>query len=152
MGKIERITETKPAYQVKWDAIGIGASLACALHCVLLPLIFTTLSLFGIELLENVLLEVLTVSVSIIAGGWAIWRGYRHQHRQRSVLVYFLIGLLLMITGNFAGHGSLEIGFKITGAVLLITAHITNWRGCRDCRTHASSIVSDRTTANAVVR
>jgi hypothetical protein len=141
MEKTERITETKPAYQVKWDAIGIGASLACAFHCVLLPLIFTTLSLFGIELLKNVFLEVLTVSVSIIAGGWAIWRGYRHQHRQKSVLVYFLTGLVLMITGNFAGHGSLEIGFKIVGAVLLITAHITNWRGCRDCETHTSSIV-----------
>ncbi|MBP1650204.1 MAG: MerC mercury resistance protein, partial [Bacteroidetes bacterium] len=28
-----------------WDAIGIGASLACAIHCVVLPLIFTTLTL-----------------------------------------------------------------------------------------------------------
>ncbi|PSL23766.1 MerC domain-containing protein [Chitinophaga ginsengisoli] len=140
MEKRERITGTKPAYQVKWDAIGIGASLACAVHCVLLPVIFTTFSLFGVEILENVFLEVLTVLVSMTAGGWAIWRGYIRLHRQKAVLVYFATGLLLMVAGNFVSAVSLEMGLKIIGAILVITAHIKNWRGCRDCETHTSSI------------
>lgn len=140
MEKTERITETKSAYQAKWDAIGIGASLACAVHCVLLPVIFTTLSLFGVEILENVFLEILIVGVSISAGGWAIWRGYKRMHRQKAVLVYFVVGLLLMITGNFVAYEPLEMGLKIVGAILLITAHIRNWRGCRDCEVHTSSI------------
>ncbi|WP_149695643.1 MerC domain-containing protein [Chitinophaga sp. CF418] len=140
MEKTDRITGIKSAYQVKWDAIGIGASLACAVHCVLLPVIFTAFSLFGVEILKNVFLEVLTVFVSMTAGGWAIWKGYMRLHRQKAVLVYFIAGLLLMITGNFISFTPLEMGFKITGAILLITAHIRNWRGCRDCETHASSI------------
>ncbi|MCF6404518.1 MerC domain-containing protein [Chitinophaga filiformis] len=140
MEKIDRIAGTKPAYQVKWDAIGIGASLACAVHCVLLPVIFTTFSLFGVEILKNVFLEVLTVLVSMTAGGWAIWKGYMRLHRQKAVLVYFLAGLLLMIAGNFAGAVPLEMGLKIIGAILLITAHIRNWRGCRECETHTSAI------------
>lgn len=140
MQKTERIIGTKPRYQVKWDAIGIGASLACAVHCVLLPIIFTTLSLFGVEILENPFLEVLTVSVSMGAGGWAIWKGYKRLHRQKAVLIYFWAGLLLMISGNFIGHGPLEACFKIGGAILVITAHVRNWRGCRACEVHTSSI------------
>lgn len=136
MEKTERTTAVKPVYQVKWDAIGIGASLACAVHCVLLPVIFTTLSLFGVEILENVFLEVLTVLVTISAGGWAIWKGYMRLHRQRAVLVCFVIGLLLMISGNFVDPAPVEMGFKITGAILIITAHIRNWRGCRECTRH----------------
>jgi len=140
MEKTDRITGMRPAYQVKWDAIGIGASLACAVHCVLLPVIFTTFSLFGIEILENTFLEVLTVSVSMTAGGWAIWKGYMRLHRQKAVLVYFAAGLLLMIGGNFVNIVPLEMALKISGAILLITAHIRNWRGCRDCEAHTSSI------------
>jgi len=140
MEKTERFTRTKPAYQAKWDAIGIGASLACTIHCVLLPVIFTTFSLFGVEILENVFLEVLTVLVSMTAGGWAIWRGYMRLHKQKAVLVYFVAGLLLMIAGNFASIVSMEMGLKIVGAILLVTAHIRNWRGCRECETHTSSI------------
>ncbi|MBW8683120.1 MerC domain-containing protein [Chitinophaga rhizophila] len=131
--------EAGQAYEMKWDAIGIGASLACAIHCILLPVIFTTLTLFDIDILENVYLEVLTVFVSMSIGGWAIWRGYKRLHGQKSVLFYFAAGLLLMIAGNFI-HGSvIEMGLKFGGAALLITAHIKNWKSCRGCEVHTSN-------------
>jgi hypothetical protein len=122
---------TKSTYEGKWDAIGIGASLACAIHCVLLPVLFTTLTLFGIEILENPLLEVLTILVSMGAGGWAIWRGYIRLHRKKPVLVYFITGLVLMIAGNFFHHMYPEMCLKITGAGLIISAHIMNWKASR---------------------
>jgi MerC mercury resistance protein len=40
-----------------WDAIGIGASLACAIHCALLPLFFSSLPLMGINILHNTQFE-----------------------------------------------------------------------------------------------
>jgi len=30
-------------WKVNWDALGVGASLACAIHCAVLPLILTSL-------------------------------------------------------------------------------------------------------------
>jgi len=120
-------------YQVKWDAIGIGASLACAIHCVLLPVIFTTITLSGIEILENPYLEGLTLLVSMSVGGWAIWRGYRKLHHQKNLLIYFFTGLMLMITGNFVTYMPAEMSLKIIGALLLITAHIKNLRACKHC-------------------
>jgi len=35
------------------DKVGIGASLLCAIHCALLPVLFTTLPLMGVELLKS---------------------------------------------------------------------------------------------------
>jgi hypothetical protein len=142
MENIERIKGNRPSYEIKWDAIGIGASLACAVHCVLLPVIFTTLTLFGVDILENMFLEIVTVLVSMGAGGWAIWRGYRRLHRQKAVLLYFAIGLLMMVSGNFIEAAPLEMGLKILGAVLMITAHVKNWRGCRGCEVHSSSMAA----------
>jgi hypothetical protein len=135
----ERHQENGHAYEMKWDAIGIGASLACAIHCVLLPVIFTTLTLFDIDILKNVMLEVLTIVVSMSIGGWAIWKGYKRVHGQKSVVVYFGIGLTLMIAANFIHGSAFEMGLKLIGATLLITAHIKNWRGCRNCEVHTSS-------------
>ncbi|MCK7553575.1 MerC domain-containing protein [Chitinophaga sedimenti] len=118
----------KAVYQQKWDMISMGASLACAIHCVLLPVLFTTLPLFGMEILENVYLEVLTIMVSLIVGGRAIWRGYRLHHGRVSLLMCFLFGMGLMISGNFV-HGSLlEVVAKLGGAVIVVWAHFRNWQ------------------------
>lgn len=123
----------KSAYQQKWDMISIGASLACMVHCVLLPVLFTTLPLFGIEILENIWLELLTIAVSMAVGGWALWKGYRHTHGRAVVLAWFAAGMLLMIAGNFTGGGPWEMAAKLAGAVLIITAHIRNWKWSRNC-------------------
>lgn len=123
-------------YQIKWDAIGIGASLACAIHCVLLPVIFTTVTLFDIEILENHWLEMFTLLVSMSVGGWAIWRGYRKHHHQKLLLIYFFAGLILMTAGNFVTYTPAEMLMKMTGAILIITAHIKNWRACEQCEVH----------------
>ena len=43
--------------KVNWDALGITASVACAIHCALLPLFFSTLPLFGINIIHNTAFE-----------------------------------------------------------------------------------------------
>lgn len=123
--------QVKSNYRSRWDVIGIGASLACALHCVLLPVVFTTLPLFGIELLENIYLEIATILVSMSAGGWALWKGYRQVHHHFSIVLLFLVGLVFMISGNFFSTESLHMFAKLIGAALIITAHIRNWRQSR---------------------
>lgn len=117
--------------KINWDAIGIGASLACAIHCVLLPVLFTTVSLFGIEILHNPYLETLTLLVSMSVGAWALRHGYLKHHRNKWLLIYFGIGLLLMMAGNFSHPFAIEMILKLTGAALIVTAHLRNWKACR---------------------
>lgn len=117
-------------YRSRWDAIGIAASFACAIHCVLLPLIFTTLTLFGIEFLENVYLEIVTILVSMTAGSWALIKGYR-KHTNKTLIILFATGLVCMITGNLLPAQSAEIICKLAGSLLIIIAHLKNVRQCR---------------------
>ena len=115
------------------DKISIGVSLACAVHCVLLPLVFTTLPFLGIELMKNVFIESATISISLLIGGWAIANGYRKHHRNKIIPVLFAFGIAFLATGNLVHYKILEISLMFSGAALLITAHILNWRKCQHC-------------------
>lgn len=113
-------------YRSRWDIIGIGASIACAIHCILLPIIFTTVTLFGIEFIENPYMEALTIIISMSAGSWALLRDYKH--KSRGIILTFLFGLTLMITGNFLHGAATEILFKLSGSALVVYAHLKNLR------------------------
>ena len=43
--------------QINWNALGVSAAVACAIHCALLPLFISTLPLFGINILDNIYFE-----------------------------------------------------------------------------------------------
>lgn len=113
-------------YRSRWDVIGIGASIACAIHCILLPVIFTTVTLCGIEFIHNPYLEALTILVSMSAGSWAILRD--HRHKSQAIIWSFIMGLVLMITGNFLHGAATEIICKLAGGALIVFAHLKNLR------------------------
>ena len=54
--------------KINWDALGITASLACAIHCALLPLLFTSLPILGINIIENPLIEITMVLLAFVIG------------------------------------------------------------------------------------
>ncbi len=39
--------------RINWDAWGVATSLACAIHCAVLPLLLSSLPVFGINIIEN---------------------------------------------------------------------------------------------------
>jgi|GEM_PF-1533633 hypothetical protein len=125
--------QSKPTYKTYGDKIAIMSSFICAVHCVLLPVFFTTLPLLGIEILKNNYIEALTILVSMTVGGWAIWRGYRLHHHNQRILFAFLVGLSCMLVSNFLLQGLAEIIAKAVGGTIIITAHIQNWRKCKHC-------------------
>jgi hypothetical protein len=50
-------------FKINWDAFGIATSVACAIHCAVLPLILSSLPLFGINIIENQGFELLMISL-----------------------------------------------------------------------------------------
>ena len=121
------------SYRTFWDKLSAGASIACAIHCILLPLLFTTFPVLGFEIIKNIFLETITISISLTAGGWAIWKGYYNHHHSITIVYFFTAGVLLMVGGNFIRKEVIEMSFKLMGAASLITAHIKNWRTCKRC-------------------
>lgn len=120
-------------YKSHFDRISILVSLLCMAHCILLPVFFTKLPVWGFEILENSLLEGATILISFLAGGWAIWQEHRKFHNNRTIPVLFIIGLTIMTIAVFGADENIEMVLKGLGAVLIITAHVLNWNKCRAC-------------------
>ncbi|MGI4730001.1 MAG: MerC domain-containing protein, partial [Janthinobacterium lividum] len=59
------------------DYLGIGLSLFCAVHCALLPLIITFLSLFGLGFLANEHWETGIIAVLFLVGCYSLIDGYK---------------------------------------------------------------------------
>jgi accessory gene regulator protein AgrB len=116
-----------------FDRLSIVASVACAIHCVLLPLMFTTLPFFGIELMENFFLELATVIISLAIGGLAIWKGYKKYHRNKLIPLSFVIGIAVLIISNHSYAEFIEISLKFSGATILIITHMYNLKKCKNC-------------------
>ena len=75
--------------QINWNALGVSAGLACAIHCALLPLFISTLPLFGINILDNIYFEVSMILVALFIGGFTLWHGYKKHHHKLSPLILF---------------------------------------------------------------
>jgi hypothetical protein len=64
--------------RINWDALGIGASLACAIHCAVLPLVLTSLPLFGINIIHNNFFEYFMIGLASVVGTYALWHGHKN--------------------------------------------------------------------------
>jgi drug/metabolite transporter (DMT)-like permease len=120
-------------YRSIFDKISALASIACAVHCVVLPVFFSSLPFLGIEILENFFIELLTVAISLVIGGWAIFSGYLKHHSNKNIVLLFLAGVIILLISNFITNEGLEITAKIVGAIVLIVAHVKNWKQCKTC-------------------
>lgn len=119
------------SYKSRLDTIGILVAFLCILHCIALPLLLTSATLWGFELMENIYIEIAAVLIAFFAGGWAIFKGYKKFHRDLSIIILFTSGLVLLIAADLLNHELLEMLTKGVGAVLVITAHLINWRKCK---------------------
>src|SRR6185503_3683817 len=87
--------------QINWNALGVSAAVACAIHCALLPLFISTLPLFGINILDNIYFEVTMILVALLIGGFTLWHGYKKHHHKLSPLYLFIAGMFLLIIKHF---------------------------------------------------
>ncbi|MEP6712077.1 MAG: MerC domain-containing protein [Ferruginibacter sp.] len=120
--------------KINLDKVGIGASLLCAIHCAVLPVLFTTLPLMGVELLENEHVEFGFILTSLVIGCFALYNGYKKHHHKALPLFVFVGGIALLLTANFLLVDKAETIVKMVGAIAIIIAHILNWYNCKHCK------------------
>ncbi|MEY3186772.1 MAG: hypothetical protein RL675_596, partial [Bacteroidota bacterium] len=48
-------------FKINYDALGIAASVACAIHCALLPLVLSSLPVLGVNIINNIWFEMLMI-------------------------------------------------------------------------------------------
>lgn len=115
--------------KINWDALGISASVACAIHCALLPLFFSTLPLFGVNIIHNIAFETGMVFLAFVIGSYSFYHGYRKHHHSKLPFLLFTAGLALLILKLF--FIQLENWLLIPAVILIVVAHFINYRFCR---------------------
>jgi hypothetical protein len=115
--------------KINLDAIGISASLLCAIHCAVLPLFLTSLPLFGLEILHNKLFEYGMIAFAGVIGSYALFHGWRKHHHKKLPLIIFLTGLCFLILKEV--FISEELVLLIPAATMIIGAHVINYFYCR---------------------
>lgn len=116
--------------KINWDALGVSAALACAIHCALLPLFMSSLPLFGSNIIHNHWFEGGMILLSFIIGARALSHGRKKHHHHQLPLLLFIAGMALLVLKQFAGH-HLLLWFLIPAVLLVVTAHFINYRLCR---------------------
>lgn len=114
---------------INWDALGIGASLACAIHCALLPLVVSSLPLFGINIIHNMAFEVGMIGLALAIGTYALYHGYRWHHHSFYPVLLFYTGFAFLVLKQFFIH--YQTWLLIPAVTLIVTAHLINYRSCR---------------------
>ena len=115
--------------RINWDALGIGASLACAIHCAILPLFFTSLPLFGINIIHHSAFEIGMTVLALAIGSYSLWHGYRRHHHSFLPLIIFYIGFSFLVLRQF--YVTDANWMLIPAVVLIVYAHLLNYRSCR---------------------
>lgn len=115
--------------KINWDALGITTSLACAIHCALLPLFLTSLPIFGFNIIENQSFEIFMVSLAFCIGIYSLYHGWKKHHHSFKPMIIFSGGFVFLILKLFfvQYEGWLLIP-AITG---IIAGHVINYKSCR---------------------
>ena len=115
-------------FKLNWDTVGIGTSVLCAIHCALLPLLVTSLSLFGIEVIHNSWFEWSMIGLAFIVGSYALFHGYRTHHKNPGPLYLFGVGFACLVCKQF--FHAYSVYFLSVAVACIITAHYINLRLC----------------------
>ena len=115
--------------------MGATASLACAVHCALMPLVITLLPLVGLAFLADPRLEWALFAVSAAIGVTSLRLGFR-EHRSWRALAVLTIGLGTLATGRVAEARALgwwAVPLVVAGGLTVALAHWVNRRLCQSC-------------------
>ncbi|MEO6316763.1 MAG: MerC domain-containing protein [Chitinophagaceae bacterium] len=111
---------------INWDALGITTSVACAVHCAVLPLLLTSLPVFGFDLIQNAFFEYSMIILAFAVGVYALSHGFRKHHHRILPLSIFTIGILFLLAKQ-VWH-SLHVWLLIPAVVAIVSAHYLNYR------------------------
>lgn len=122
--------------KINWDALGISATLACAIHCALLPLFFSSLPMLGINIIHNRTIELVMLLLALAIGSYSLSHGRRKHHHKSWPILLFFTGIILLVIR--LGLKTEAIYLLLPAVICIISAHWLNYRLCRE-HNHAHS-------------
>ena len=115
-----------------WDAMGVATSVACAIHCALLPVLMSSLPVLGINIIHNLFFEWGMIGLAFLVGSYSLFHGYIKHHRSLVPVLIFSTGFIFLILKQFSP--AMEYWFLGIAVTLIISAHFYNYRLCRQSK------------------
>ena len=116
------------------DRAGITLSLACGVHCALVPLVIGAAALLPVQWLLSESTEFWLFTGSVALALSSLLSSYWLKHRRKLCLVFLVPGLAvlgLILFGSI--NEQLEPWVVVGGALSIALAHLVNLRVCRQC-------------------
>jgi hypothetical protein len=121
---------------INWDALGVGTSIACAIHCAVLPFFLTSLPVFGANIIHNPLFELGMILLALAIGSYSLYHGFKKHHHNLLPLMLFFTGFIFLVLKQF--FVNYETWLLIPAVLFIVTAHFFNFRFCQ-VHNHAHS-------------
>ena len=118
--------------KINWDALGIATSVACAIHCAVLPIIVSSLPIFGINIIHNLFFEWGMIALAFVVGSYSLFHGYIKHHRTSIPVMIFATGFIFLVLKQFFPQA--EYVFLFIAVALIISAHFYNYRLCQQSK------------------
>ena len=118
----------------KLDNIGMTASLLCAIHCAVVPMLLTSLPLLGLGFLANPWFEWSMITFALLIGFYAIGSSFFRIHRKLLPIGLLIAGFSIIIAGHLYIRDWHEAIIVPVGGLLIATAHFFNFKYTGVCR------------------
>lgn len=118
------------------DRIGVTVSSCCAIHCLLMPLVFLLLPLGEWEEILGEGVEAWVLVAALFVAGVSLTWGCA-VHRRFLAWCVFAAAVGLIIAGRFLASEAWELLFGVAGALMLALSHWVNhrlYRACPECQ------------------
>ena len=116
------------------DRTGIALSVACGVHCALVPFVIGAAALLPVKWLVSESTELWLLAGSLVIALSSLLSSYWLKHRRKLCLVFLLPGLAvlgLVLLGYVSEQ--LEPWVVVAGASSIAVGHLVNIRLCRQC-------------------
>lgn len=120
MIKIENVT----------DKLAISLSIACAIHCLAMPLVLLLLPSFTALALNNEALHLWMILIVLPTSVYAIFMGCKQHKRYRLIFIGFC-GLALLVLAILLGNEFWEKILTLLGSLIIAGGHYWNYRLCQ---------------------
>ena len=142
MNLFNKITHTKEMNtQVKADKLSITLSLACMIHCLLMPsFLILTSGVLALSI-DNELIHRVFLIIVLPVSLYALITGYQN-HKILSYLYLGISGLWLLFFAVFFGEGVFgeftEQSLTLIGSMIVASSHYKNYKACKElaCECH----------------
>jgi len=113
-------------HNINWDALGVVASVACAFHCAALPLLISSLPVFGVNIINNAYFESGMILLAFGVGSISLFHGYRKHHGRMVPILLFTAGITFLLAKQ-RWH-DYELGLLPFAVIFIVWAHLLNFK------------------------